>query len=367
MITRCLIAAGISLILGAGAVAAQTCGGIYTVQRGDSLSLIADSQYKDAKKWSAIHQSNIEKIGKNPDSIRVGQDLRLTCIGGLPVGLEGGTVQQAASSTSDTAVVQTSSSASAAVSVAAKNRKITLLTGDDYEPFTGRRLPGAGLITEVLDSAMKSNSEVNDFGIYFVNDWSSHLNPLVSDAVFDAGFPWYQPDCKAMPEEWRCENLLFSQSMFEILVLLFTSKERPFVFNSDEDIKGKTLCRPKGFFTHDLEGNGRRWLTKGLVTLEQPITMADCFEMLEEGTVDAVAINEFSGRASIKELNLQDKVDVVQSRPLSIEGLYVVVGKNHPQAEEMLGLINTGINNIKKSGDYQRIVDTHMTRIWEDF
>ena len=115
MITRCLIAAGISLVLGAGSVAAQGCGGLYTIKRGDSLSLIADSQYKDAKKWSAIHQSNIQSIGKNPDSIRVGQKLRLTCIGGLPQGLEGGTEQTAASSIDDTAVVKTSNSASAAV------------------------------------------------------------------------------------------------------------------------------------------------------------------------------------------------------------------------------------------------------------
>ena len=34
----------------AGASAAQTCGGDYTVKRGDSLSLIADKQYRDAGK-----------------------------------------------------------------------------------------------------------------------------------------------------------------------------------------------------------------------------------------------------------------------------------------------------------------------------
>lgn len=367
MITRCLIAAGLSLVLGASAVAAQTCGGNYKVKRGDSLSFIADSLYKDAGKWSAIHQANIGAIGENPNSIRVGQTLRLACINGLPTGLEGGTVQTAATATSDTSVVQSSSSASAAVQVSATSRKIKLLTADDYAPFTDRKLPGGGLITEVVDSAMKNNSDVKDFGIYVVNDWSSHLDPLLTDAVVDLAYPWYQPDCQAMPENWRCQNLYFSEPMFEILVLLFTMKDRPFSFASDADIEGKTLCRPKGFFTHDLEGNGRLWLTKGLVKLEQPLTMANCFELLEKGDVDAVAINEFSGRAAIKDLNLEDKVDVVQSRPLSIEGLHVVVGKSHPQAEEMLSLINAGLSSIKASGDYQRIIDSHMTRIWEDF
>lgn len=366
MVTRCLIAMGVSLVFGASAAVAQTCGGNYTVKGGDSLSLIADSLYKDAKKWTAIHQGNVGKIGSNPDSIRVGQTLRLACIGGLPLGLEGGTVQAAATSTSDTAVVQTSSSASAAVQVAATARKIKLVTADDYAPFTDRKLPGGGLITEVVDSAMKNNPSVNDFGIYVVNDWSSHLDPLLTDAVMDLAYPWYKPDCKAMPDNWRCQNLHFSEPMFEILVLLFTSKDRPFSFNSDADMAGKTLCRPKGFFTHDLEGNGRLWLTNGTVKLKQPITMANCFEMLQSGEVDAVAINEFSGRTAIKDLELGDKVNVLP-KPLSIEGLHVVVGKSHPQADEMLTLINDGLGSLKASGDYQRIIDSHMTRIWESF
>ncbi len=233
--------------------------------------------------------------------------------------------------------------------------------------FTDRKLPGGGLITEVVDSAMKNNAEVKDFGIYVVNDWSSHLDPLLTDAVMDLAYPWYKPDCKAMPDNWRCENLYFSEPMFEILVLLFTSKDRPIAFNSDKDMEGKTLCRPKGYFTHDLEGNGRLWLTKGLVKLVQPITMADCFEMLEDGEIDAVAINEFTGRTAMKDLKLEGKVDIVQSRPLSIEGLHVVVGKSHPQAKEMLGLINAGLSGLKDSGDYQKIIDSHMTRIWESF
>ncbi|WP_342742344.1 hypothetical protein [Roseovarius marisflavi] len=59
-----------------GEVAAQTCGGLYAVKRGDSLSLIADSQYKDAGKWTAVHSINIDQIGQNPNDIRVGMTLR---------------------------------------------------------------------------------------------------------------------------------------------------------------------------------------------------------------------------------------------------------------------------------------------------
>ena len=43
--------------------AAQTCGGIYRVQPGDSLSVIADRLYKNAGMWTAIHNRNIAAIG----------------------------------------------------------------------------------------------------------------------------------------------------------------------------------------------------------------------------------------------------------------------------------------------------------------
>lgn len=130
---------------------------------------------------------------------------------------------------------------------------------------------------------------------------------------------------------------------------------------------GKTLCRPKGYLTHDLEGNGRNWLSKGLVKVVNPNTVADCYALLEKGEVDAVSLSDFVGRAAIKDLGIEDKVLVVETRPQSIEGLHVVVGKSHPQADEMLALINTGLATIKASGEYQRILDTHMSRIWSEF
>ena len=86
--------------------------------------------------------------------------------------------------------------------------------------------------------------------------------------------------------------------------------------------------------------------------------------MLEDGRVDAVALNEFTGRTAIKDLGLEDRVEIVQTRPLSIEGLHVLVNKAHPNGEALLALINSGLAAIKDSGEYQSIIDTHMSMIW---
>ncbi|MGB0799689.1 MAG: LysM peptidoglycan-binding domain-containing protein, partial [Planktomarina sp.] len=49
--------AGAALMVGTQA-AAQTCGGTYVVQPGNSLSGIVDDLYKDNKLWTRVYQAN---------------------------------------------------------------------------------------------------------------------------------------------------------------------------------------------------------------------------------------------------------------------------------------------------------------------
>ncbi|MBY6058138.1 transporter substrate-binding domain-containing protein [Leisingera daeponensis] len=351
-------AIGLSGLFAAPA-AADTCGGIYTVQSGDSLSVIADKLYKDAGKWSAIHNRNIDQIGPKPEAIRVGMKLSLACLEGLPLGLPGGREITAAAPAAAVPV-------RVAPGNAAVRQKINLLTGDDYAPFTSKAAHNGGLITEVVNAAMAKAAPSEGYAIHWVNDWSSHFDPLLSNALLDLGFPWYKPDCETMPDSYRCQNFHFSEPMFETLMLLFAHKDRPFTFAQDSDIEGKTLCRPAGYLTFDLDERGRDWIAEKKITLKQPHKVKDCFDMVASGEADAVAINEFTGRSVMKEAGIAEQFTVLP-QPLSVLGIYVVVHKTHPRADEMLAMINKGLRSIQENGSYQTIVEDHMARIWAGF
>ncbi|WP_264212691.1 transporter substrate-binding domain-containing protein [Leisingera thetidis] len=351
-------AIGLSGLFAASA-AADTCGGVYTVQPGDSLSVIADKMYKDAGKWSAIHNRNIDQIGPKPGAIRAGMKLSLACLEGLPLGLPGGKAVTAAAPAAAVPV-------KVAPGNAAVRSRINLLTGDDYAPFTSKAAHNGGLITDVVNAAMTRAAPSEGYAIHWVNDWSSHFDPLLSNALLDLGFPWYKPDCATMPDSDRCQNFHFSEPMFETLMLLFADKDRPFAFESDSDIEGKTLCRPAGYLTFDLDERGRRWIAGKKITLKQPHKVKDCFDMVAAGEADAVAINEFTGRSVMKEHGITDQFTVLP-QPLSVLGIHVVVHKTHPRAEEMLAMINKGLRNIQQDGSYQTIVEDHMARIWAGF
>lgn len=57
---------------GGGGMGSQT----YTVQKGDTLSHIAQQQYGKASRWQAIFEANRDQID-NPDLIHPGQVLKL--------------------------------------------------------------------------------------------------------------------------------------------------------------------------------------------------------------------------------------------------------------------------------------------------
>lgn len=49
----------------------------YTVKSGDTLSGIAESEMGDAKRWPELYEANKDAVGKNPDLIHPGLELKI--------------------------------------------------------------------------------------------------------------------------------------------------------------------------------------------------------------------------------------------------------------------------------------------------
>lgn len=362
------VAAVAALTIGTTSAAfADTCGGVYTVQRGDSLSQIADRLYQDAGKWTVIHTSNIGAIGNNPNSIRVGQRLQMTCIAGLPKGLPEGQSVLAAALAPATATQTDVTRTAPDLLGTPELPKIRLVTGDDFAPFTDRGLENGGLLAEVVTAAMDAAVGPEGHDTFWINDWGSHLDQMLPAGLMEMAYPWAKPDCESRPNEGRCATFHYSQPMFEYLVLLFVNQDSPIPFATDSDIEGRTLCRPADYTTHMLDENGRNWLAEDKITLKRPRDPAECFTMLINGEVEGVVLNEFTARDAIYALGLQDRVEAVQSRPVSITGLHVMIHKDNPLAEPLVNAVNDGLAAIKQGGQYQEIVARHMSTVWSKY
>ncbi len=332
---------------------AQTCGKAYKIRGGDSLFAIANRTYKDGFQWTVIYNANQSVLGSDPARIFPGTRIRVPCIDGSRPAPE---------------VTATAEPVPAAASPTTSS--LLLVTASDYEPYTDEKLPQGGLVTDLLSTAFKKRNKEHGgpkVNISWVNDWSAHL-PLAIANKFDGVFPWYRPDCEASElvgdAKYRCGNFKFSQPVFQVLILLFVKSDSDLKFESDSEIIGKTLCRPKGYFSFDFDQKGRNWLADGKVKLARPVTVAECFEMLDKGEVDAVSMNEITGKDAINDLKLGGKV-VVLKRPMSVVGLHVLTSKTNPQGDKLIEHVNKAVASLRESGEYDALVEKHLAPYWQ--
>ncbi|MEL6464013.1 MAG: transporter substrate-binding domain-containing protein [Pseudomonadota bacterium] len=349
MVLRTLALSGASL-LGFGA-AAMACEPAFTVKEGDTLFSIAEEELGDLSLWSHIFYNNPAVQNGSLLDLPVGTILSIPCPDGAaqgPAPAAPALIVQA-----DPKPLQQEAEA-----------EIKLVTASNYAPFTDLDWPGQGMLTELVNAAFEATPNPLTYSIEWENDWSKHLFPMLDSKAFDMGFPWFKPDCDGNPSNERCANFHFSDPLVDLVILLFARSDDPLPFEVDSDLHGKTLCRPAGYFTHDLDRADRRWLTDGLVTLKQPPTPDDCFAMLIAGEVDAVALNEFLGVQKMFEMGLTEQVAPL-SRPLSVEGLHVLISKTHWRGTAHLYRFNAGLAKLKQSDRYNEIVSRHLALFWD--
>jgi polar amino acid transport system substrate-binding protein len=344
---------------------AQNCGSDYTIKEGETLAQIAARVYGNPAQWTVIFYANQDRLGTNESLLVPGFALRIPCIAGSQ---QPQVLPQIA-----TTPAQAPTASEANFIISSLLRRIEFLTADGYPPYTGRSLEGGGMLTQVVTSAMgliKDEARGRfDYGVSWVNDWAAHLNPLLLTRAFDVGFPWARPDCDSavaldQGSQFRCQRFFFSDPLYEVITSLFVRNDSRIKTLRNEEIAGTTLCRPAGYPTHELDQNGRNWVKDGKVTLIRPPTIDECFRLLGNGTVDGVVEAELVGRASISALDLSDKVRAID-QPVALTTLHVLVSKAHPHSRTILYYINASLAKLHESGEYDRIVERHLSRFWE--
>jgi polar amino acid transport system substrate-binding protein len=347
----------------AAPAAAQTCGTDYSIKDGDTLSDIASRVYGNPSQWTIIFYSNQDRLGSNASLLVPGLSIRLPCVGG------GATQAPAAQAPA----VAAPRPAEGGVMISSLVRRIEFLTADGYAPYTGRTLEGGGMITQLISSGMShiktESKNVFDYGTSWVNDWSAHLNPLLLTRAFDVGFPWSKPNCDDVSaldqnSKLRCQKFFFSEPIYEVVTLVFVRKDSRIQSLRTDEISGATVCQAAGASLQEFDQGGRNWLKDGKITMMRPPSIKECFRLLDAGTVDAVASAELVGRSAALSAGVADRVREVEP-PLGLTTLHAVISKSHPHARTMLYYINASLSKLRETGDYDRIVERHLSLFWD--
>jgi polar amino acid transport system substrate-binding protein len=345
-------------------VKGQTCGADYTIKDGESLADIALRVYGSSSQWTLIFYANQDRMGANASMLVPGLSIRIPCLGGqqppAAVAVPGPVASPPPASTDDD------------MELSSVVKRIEFLTADGFTPFTDRSLPNGGMITHIVSSAMNLVKERSggsfSYNVSWVNDWAAHLNPLLITRAFDSGFPWLKPDCShpadlSQDAKYRCQKFFFSDPLYEVFTVLFVKSNSPISFSKDDEVLGKTLCQAAGQSTYELDKGGRNWVKDNKIVLLRPQSVEECFRLLDNGSVSAVVTADLTGKSVMAALGLGDKVKALP-RPVAIGTLHLIVPKTHPHASTVLYYINTAIAKLRDSGEYDKIVDGHLSRFW---
>ncbi|MEP5631872.1 MAG: transporter substrate-binding domain-containing protein [Tateyamaria sp.] len=358
--SKCTVGVATIFALGwAGNVLA--CQPTVTVQSGDNLFSIAEEQLGDMSQWSAIFYANPKVQGGSLLDIDPGTVLRIPCPGAAdhaPIPTPQPVAEPEPKPEPAIAAPQ------AAVTAKRPDVDVRLLVRSNYPPFADQTWPEQGMLSELVQAIFSETPDPVTHAVSWEDDWSRQLFPMLDDKEFDLGFPWFKPDCDSDPSKRLCTNFHFSDPLIDVVILLFARSDTTLPFEVDSDLHGRRLCRPAGHFTHDLDRPDRLWLTRGLITLVQPLKPEDCFNMLMAGEVDAVTLNEFLGVQKMFELGLTEMVTPLE-RPVSVEGLHAVISKTHWRGTTHLYRFNAGLAKLRQSARYNEIVSRHLAQFWD--
>lgn len=356
-------------LMGAAAFAVSTipsvqaqslsCGGSYTIKRGDTLQKLTNQVYGLGNSFFTIYNANKAVIGPNPSLIEVGMVLNIPCTGSAaPVPVA------AAAPTTPVNVAPSPMATVAAPSAlipVSTSRPMRIVTGSGWAPFQDQEQEQGGMLNEIVKTAFSTQVGPEDFKIDFINDYASHLEILVADMTYDMSSAWYRPNCEVYEKlgresQFRCDSLEFSDPVFEQIVSYYVRASENPAPKVHSDLFGKRICRPTGFAMFMME---EKDIVEPNIELVRPTSVKECFELLVNNEVDAVVLATTAADSMIGELGIRDQV-VETPELATISTLHVVTAINNPNKEMFITTVNNGLKELRENGKWFEIVQRHL-------
>lgn len=213
----------------------------------------------------------------------------------------------------------------------AKAQGVSLVTGDNYYPYTDRRLPNGGLATTIVAAALQKMG----------------LEPQVAFKPWQEGYEQtkagrYIATFPYIRTQKRAKEFMFSRALFIARPSLFVNFEHSLRIVEIDDVINRSLCVPDGWA---VDGYLRPYEKSGKITVEYASSMYDCFKMLKSGVVDMVSADSRMGFALAGTLSTDNWTKAYRFSPKGSPN-YLMVSRNFPGAALWLEGFNNALSDI---------------------
>src|SRR5262245_28675929 len=257
----------------------------------------------------------------------------------------------------------------AAVPPIAQKAKIRLLA-TRWAPLTDEQLPDGGLITALLSGSLSTAAGPrSEIDLRWVKSSTTPIQSLLGDSSIDISFPWEGADCDRPNDLIQasavvCDNALFTDPLLQVVIGLFTLSDSTFQFETDESVFGKTICIPSDRDASALNAHGRNWLSEKRIVLVRAGTLLDCVSSVQRRNADDSVASDLEVQFGHRRRGLGQMFKMAV-RPLGTRGVHAIVSRENAHGFELIGTVNRGLKELKRTEAYAAIVRQHLLRVWE--
>lgn len=323
----------------------------YTVKAGDTLATIAQAAYGSFD-FQAIFNANRDALAANPNELPAGLQLILPCASGEEAGVAAGSVIAS----------ETEKQASKKKKDSLYEPPIKIVSANGWEPFTGQEETGGGMFNRILTTALQRGGNDRESTLEWVDDFSSHLDVLLPSGAFDVSSAWIMPDCRRVDEMDEggvklCTKFDRSLPIYEFATSFMALADNKYA-NVDNyaGLEGARICQPADTADESLELEG---LVEPFVTMVRMASDKDCAQAIVNGEADVMSASVEAADPMFAELGVSDQISVNPSL-VRFESVYFLVSKSNPRGRVYLAMINRGLTEMRKSGEWYDIVSTAL-------
>lgn len=256
------------------------------------------------------------------------------------------------------------------VTEAAQKPKIRVLAVA-RTPLADEHLPEGGLILALAGASLSQAGPSDFVGLETEVRWTkvALTQLLLNDPTIDISLPLGSADCEHPNDLTEalavlCDNAIFSEAIFQVVIGLFAPSDSALKFETDEGIFGKTICLPQDYDLSALNGGGRNWVSHKRVGVLRRPTLLDCIAAVQGRAAQAFVATDLEGRYLLSRLGLT-QVFTMQARPLATRGVHAVVAREHARGPALISALNRGLKQLKQSDAYAAVVQKHLMRLWD--
>ena len=225
----------------------------------------------------------------------------------------------------------------------ARAEVLHLATGDDYAPFTGKALPGQGMLTQVVRAALAEQ------GSAITLDWLPwNRGYLKARRVeYDATFPYVR-------SAEREAEFLYSAPIYVSEQYIFSRAGDHIELDDLPAMIGRRLCYPLGWQPPPVI---QQLLDAGQLVRHSPAGLNECALLLLMERDDFFISDRRLGETALRLTGVPVEQFRRSESAISSSTLHLIVPRRHPQAAVIIAQFNQGLALLRANGDYQRLLE----------